>query len=435
MRAALLATALFALVSLVLLGTLPLWLDETLQLIETRDPSTTQMIAHLPRNSGAAPLGYLVQHYALGLTGYSISKARLPAALFGIATVLVVALLAAQVGVRYIWLAAGLFAALPETLRYATESRVYSQALFFSALATLIYFTLAKRPTAVLAVGYWLALTLAIYTQPYAASVGLAHLLWSTVQREFRAALYGGVAFALAALTFVPWYLWSRAAWAAGIAREGFHFSFSARTLLMLFREVPGAGYWGSGLLLVLCSIAVARRWPPARAQQLLLFLLAVPPVCVFAADAWSGYFVASRQFIWILPAVAILAAMAIERHARAAVVLYALLGVVCVRQSVRYFTAPRENWQAAATYLSDQVQRGACLMVAPSEHARLYEFFRPELERARCSSPRILLAITPATTNQQRDSAIASLIAQGYKEERGAAVGGSTILFFQRSP
>jgi 4-amino-4-deoxy-L-arabinose transferase-like glycosyltransferase len=435
MRAALSATASFALVAVALLGALPLWLDETLQLIETRDPSTTQMIARLPRNSGAAPLGYLVQHYSLGLTGYSIRKARLPAALFGIATVLAVGLLAAEAGVRYSWLAAALFAFFPESLRYATESRVYSQALFFSVLATLIYVTLAKRPTAGLAAGYWLALTLAICTQPYAASVGLALLLWSVVRREIKAALYGGVAFALAILAFLPWYLWSRAAWAAGIAREGFHFSFSARTLLMLFREVAGAGYWGSALLLILCAIAVARRYPHTRAQQLLICLLAVPVVCVLAGDAVAGYFVAARQFIWILPAIAILAAMAIERRARTAMVLYALLGIVCVRQSVRYFTAPHENWQAAASFISDQVQRGACLIVSPSDHARLYEFFRPELERARCIAPRMVLAITPVTNSQQRQSAIASLIAQGYTEQDETVVGKSAILFFQRSP
>jgi 4-amino-4-deoxy-L-arabinose transferase-like glycosyltransferase len=189
MRASLLVTALSALVAFGLLGALPLWLDEILQLIETRDPSTAQMIARLPRNSGAAPLGYLAQHYTLGLTGYGIQQARLPAALFGIATVLAVAFLAAEVGIRYNWLAAGIFAVFPESLHYATESRVYSQALFFSALSTLIYVVLAKRPKAVLACGYWLALTLAIYTQPYSASVGLAHLLWSAGHREFKAAM------------------------------------------------------------------------------------------------------------------------------------------------------------------------------------------------------------------------------------------------------
>ena len=433
MRASLFVTTFFALVTIALLGALPLWLDEILQLMETRDPSIAQMLVELPRNSGASPLGYLVQHYTLGLTGYSIEKARLPAALFGIATVLVVALLAAELGVRYYWLAAALFAVFPESLRYATESRIYSQALFFSVLSTLFYVMLAKRPTALLAAGYWLALTLAVYTHPYSVSVGLAHPLWSVAQRDFRTALRGGVAFALAMVAFLPWYLWSKAEWASGIVHQGFHFSFSARTPLMLFREVAGAGYWGSAVLLVLCTIAIARRGPPIRAQHLLLLLIAVPWVCVLPADALAGYFVAARQFIWILPAAAVLAAMAIERHVRIAVVLYALLGMVCIRQSIRYFTAPHENWQAATAFMSDQVQ-GGCLIVAPSELTQLCEFFHPELERARCSAPRMVLAITPAATNQQRESAIASLIAQGYKKQRETVVGMSSILLFQRS-
>src|SRR5271154_5838822 len=101
MRGALLATALFAVTVIWVLGTRPLWLDEILQLIETRDTSTAQMISRLPRNSGAVPLGYLVQHFSLKLTGYSIRRARLPAALFGIATVFGVALLAGEMGVRH----------------------------------------------------------------------------------------------------------------------------------------------------------------------------------------------------------------------------------------------------------------------------------------------------------------------------------------------
>jgi hypothetical protein len=162
---------------------------------------------------------------------------------------------------------------------------------------------------------------------------------------------------------------------------------------------------------------------------------VAVPLLSVLAADALAGYFVAARQFIWILPALAILAALASERHAPTAVVLYALLAIVSVRQSVLYFTAPHENWQAAATFISAQVQGGACLIVAPSDLAPLYDFFRPELERARCSAPRMLLAVTPAATLQRRESAIAALIAQGYKQLREADVGRSAILFFQRSP
>ena len=431
-RGALLSATLFAIAALAVAGVLPLWLDEILQLRETRDTSTAAMISRLPRNSGAAPLGYLVQQTTLKITGYSIRNARLPAALFSIATVLAVALVAAEVGIRYPWLAAALFAIYPVTLRYAAESRVYSQALFLSVLATLIYVRVAKNGTWGLAAAYWLALTAAIYTHPYSASVGLAHLAWSVRQREFRTAAYGCVALALAGLAFLPWYLWSKAAWASGIVSQGFHFSASIKTPLMVFREVAGAGYWGSALLLVLCSLAILTGRPFSRFQSLLLWLIAVPLLAVVAADALAGYFLAARQFMWILPATAILAAAAVERYRQFAAVLCVLFGLVSIRQSVVYFTAPHENWEAAADVIADQVKKGAGVLVAPSNNARLYEFFRPELSLARCQAPLMVLAITPAATREERAGAVSELNAQGYRQQNEILVGKSAVLSFR---
>ena len=168
------------------------------------------MIAGLPRSSGAAPLGYIVQQAALKMTGYSVRWARLPAALFAAAAVFAVACLRMELGLQRSWTGAVIFAAFPLTLRYATESRVYSQALFFSVLATLICVRLAVRPRWALARAYCLALTAAAYTQPYAASVGFAHVLWSVGWRNDRTAMLGGTALAVTFLAFVPWYLWSK---------------------------------------------------------------------------------------------------------------------------------------------------------------------------------------------------------------------------------
>ncbi len=435
MRAAVLITCLFAITAFTFLGARPLWLDEILQLIETRDPSVAQMIARLPRNSGAAPLGYVVQHFSLSLTGYSVPKSRLPAALFGILMVFAVALLAAQLHIRYNWLAAALFAIFPQTLRYATESRVYSQALFFAVVSTILYVALAKRPTLALAAGYWLALTLAVYTYPYAICVGLAHLAWSALDREFKTASYGCIAFTFAASAFLPWYLWSQERWSLGIAREGFHFSLSGRTPLMLFREILGAGYWGSAVLVILCFVTLANRWRSTRVIRLLLLLIAVPVICVLVADAAAGYFIATRQFLWIVPAISILGAMAVERRARTSAVLYVLLSIVCIRYTMQYFEDRRENWQAAAAVLSSRVRQGACLMAAPAEHARFYEFFYPDLEHAICtgSESRVALVITPVSTDKDRELTASKLRYQGYKEQQETSVGKSDILSFQR--
>jgi hypothetical protein len=156
--------------------------------------------------------------------------------------------------------------------------------------------------------------------------------------------------------------------------------------------------------------------------------------VSVFVADAVAGYFLAARQFLWVLPALAVLSAAGLQRHTCVGLVLLALLDAVCMRQSVRFFTAPRENWQADAVAIQERVTRGACLAFAPPEQARLYEFFQPALARGRCDAPRMVLATTPYTTREQQEIAIATLRARGYRLEREAAVGGSRVFSFRRN-
>jgi hypothetical protein len=198
---------------------------------------------------------------------------------------------------------------------------------------------------------------------------------------------------------------------------------------------VAGAGYWGSALLVVLCSLAIMTGRPSSRFQGLLLWLIAVPLVSVFAADALAGYFAAARQFMWILPATAILAATAVERYRNVGVVLCVLFGIVCIRQSVVFFTAPHEDWQAAAEVIADQVNKGACLVVAPADSARLYQFFRPELSRAHCQASVMVLAITPVSTREQREDAVAALTGQGYTQSSEVLVGRSAVVSFRHLP
>ena len=180
--------------------------------------------------------------------------------------------------------------------------------------------------------------------------------------------------------------------------------------------------------------MAIKRRYLTSRIHALLLLLIVVPLVSVFCADAWFDYFLAVRQFIWVLPAIAILAATAFEEYTRAGVTLAAALGIICMWQNFRYFTASHENWEAASDAIAEQVKRGACLVVAPPERARLYEFFSPELSRADCRSPTMVLAITPYTTRAQQETAAAALIKDRYRLERKTVVGRSVVVFY-RSP
>jgi 4-amino-4-deoxy-L-arabinose transferase-like glycosyltransferase len=432
-RSGLLLSLAFLALAVASSGVLPLWLDEVLQLLETRDTSVAQMLTVLPRNPGAAPLGYLVQQATLRMGGYSVRRARLPMALFASASVFLVALLASELGVKWPWLAATLFAMFPLTFRYATESRVYSQALFFSVLATLIYVRAARRPSWGWMVAYGLVLTAAIYTQAFAASVGLAHVLWSVLQREKILSWMSAAALASAILLFLPWYFWSRDKWAAGIGPDALHFSATFRTPLMLFRELAGAGYWGSGLLLILCAIAILSGMALPATRSLLILLIAVPMVAILAADLVFNYFIAARQFIWVLPALALLAAGAVEKYPRCGLTLATAFCFVGIMQSIKYFTASHEDFQLAAAELRMESQQGRCVAVAPKELSRLYEFFEPGLTPTSCDMPRLVLAVTPYTSEKDRTSATDEVMARGYKKEREEQLGGSSLVFFQR--
>ena len=59
---------------------------------------------------------------------------------------------------------------------------------------------------------------------------------------------------------------------------------------------------------------------------MLLIVWIATVPIAVLCGDAAFGYFIAARQIIWVLPAVAILAAADIERYPRTGLALAALL-------------------------------------------------------------------------------------------------------------
>jgi len=428
-----LVTAAFFLTALAVSGVLPLWLDEILQLIETRGTTASQLIQLLPRHPGAAPLGYLFQHAVFDIAGYSVRWARFPSAIFAAGAVFVTGWMAAQLGMKRPWLASALLAVFPLTLRYASESRTYAPALFFSALATVLFLRLRKTPGWFASAAYCLALIFAVYTQPYAISVGFAHAVWAIFDRDRRTTIRAGLGVAMALISFVPWYIWTKTIWASGIQGAGVRFAFSFKTPLMLFRELVGSGYWGSGILIILFIAASVCRPRESRAGLLLVLLIGVPALVAVAADGVFGYFVATRQIMWVMPAVAVLAGLGIERGTRAGLAVGTLLAVVCIWQTVRYFSGPHENWDIAANAIAAEVNRGACLVVVPAEEVRSYAFFRPELAESHCPATRSVLAITPYATSAQREKAASALMGAGYARISAREEGKSEIVVYRK--
>jgi 4-amino-4-deoxy-L-arabinose transferase-like glycosyltransferase len=429
----LVVSIIFVALAIALSSIRPLWIDEILQLLTTRQSSVAQLIVEVPRNPGASPLGYLIQQGSLRLTGYSVTAARLPEAVFGGAAVFMVALLAGQLGLRRGWISASLFAIFPLTLRYASESRVYAPALFFSVLATYIYVRIAQRPSAWLVAAYVLALTAAVYTQPFAASVGVAHIAWSVTEKDRKTALTGLAGLCFAMLAFLPWFLWARARWNAEIVIQEFSFAFSAKTPLMIFREILGAGYWGTGLLVILCAFCIRHCALGASQRNLIGLLIALPILGGVIVDAWFGYFIATRQFMWVLPACALIGAAALETRRKGAWITAALLALVCMQQSYKYFTSPYEDWGAAAALAEKEVGSDGCFLTFPAEHAKRYVFFAPELRVCGVPARHVVLALSPYASQRERDLAFERLKLIGYTLQRESKSGRFSMVSFVR--
>jgi hypothetical protein len=166
------------------------------------------------------------------------------------------------------------------------------------------------------------------------------------------------------------------------------------------------------------------------RTLVLLLLLIAVPLVGGLAADAVFDYFLAARQFLWLLPAVAILAVSAWETKPRETIALIVLAVLLCGDKTFKYFVQPEPNWGAAAAAISVETDRGACLQVMPSNAREIYAYFAPQLAQDPKDCPAVVAAVIPGWSE---DGLFEDLSRKGYTKLRTGTVGETSLTIFRR--
>ena len=370
-----------------LAGLRPLWLDEVLQLVASTQPDARSVIRWVTYNLGGAPLGFLAQRVFVLTMGLTPLATRAAPAIFGLLSAITLAGFARDLkaGATTVVLAACLVT--PMQLRYAVEARPYSQALFFALAALWCLWRLAQAPSWRLAAAYAALVTAGLYTQPLSAAVQLGALAALACGGQRRAVRLGGIALAIAGLLFAPWYLYARSAWHSGIAASHFGFSLSPRILEMLVREISGGGYVASLSLIGAAALGWRRADPLVR--RFLLGSIISGIVCAIAADAFSGYFFAVRQVLFVLPAVLLLAAAWLPSPRREwwQPGLLAIFLVASLVKDVRYFRSPGEDWPGAARALLAATSHGACAVVPSPEPKEMYQLFEPALSARFCNA------------------------------------------------
>ncbi len=433
--------AIYTLAAVLLSSRWPLWLDEITQLIGTRDvPNLGRLLQWVAENPGGAPLAHLSQRLCLNVLGFSELAARVPSIVSSLVACAGLLIIARQLRLRAAVLAVVLFALLPLQLRYACEGRPYAQALAFGVAATAAFLELRVRRSLKSTTLYALLLAAAVYSQPFAAFVGAAHLVWcgwalAGSQRRTTLGL-ALIANAAAAAAFVPWLVFAAARWQDAVSPTGYPF---LSILGILFRETCGS--YAICVLLVLGAI-VALRMPTmdGAARSFLLISIAVPIAGALAADVVAGYFVAARQFIFALPAIALLVATGFDtvlsRKPGVGWALCAMLALALIAQDASSSARPREDWAQATSAIEARTAQGDCLL-APE--GPVYVFFQPALQSNLCPADlkdarEVVLAVTSYTTAAQIDGMLRRLKAGGFSPDPEVQTAGvARIRSFRR--
>jgi len=361
------------------------WFDEAGQALAAQAEDIQQTLRVASRDYGSSPLDHLVTRLTARLVGDSEFGLRFAPAAWSLLTV--AALFACgNVLRRGLGNWAALYAALsPFAVRYAQELRFYALGLLLASLLIWLAALVARgrlRPTAPVWVMTALLAAAALYTHVYsflAALGGLAIVALAGPRRpDLRRAIWYGSALLAGLIAFSPWLLGAFNARPHPLGTSVFG-AQELRIVLAGFElltptggavtDLPAAGYPAAALGLSLAALLLAlfnaRRapWLPG-----LALAVGVSALLVIAATLNARYFFSQRQFLFLLPA-------------RALLFGFALLWLV--QQAGRLGSAAR--WLASAWLV--------IALAVPAHSWIAQDFHRAGMERSRAGAVAAFMA------------------------------------------
>lgn len=414
----------------------PFWLDEVVQLIGSAEPRVKDVTRWVLYNPGGVPIGYWTQHLVIALFGLTRLSARAGPAIFSLLSGAIIAGFNRRPNPATAAILLLTFFALPQQLRYAVEGRPYSEALVFCVASLWCLWRLSSGTSHWLGVAYCTLVIMGLYTQPLSAYVHVGALCALAVSRQYRAVRTGSLALGVAFLAFAPWYIHAQHAWHSGIVASGYHFALTPRLLLVVVRELAGGGYLSS--LSLLLAAAFGWKHTDSQLRRFLLGAVISGVLLPLMSDAVFGYFYASRQLLFVLPALTLLSvpagrSLGTDRWRWA---LIATLVLASCAKDISYFRGPSEDWQAGAQMLLNATDRGACAIIPAPDSSERYRFFEPGLSGRFCtetdaSGPALVLT-SPYSLQKSIDRVTDTLLARGYKRTGQSSVGRLRLMMFE---
>ena len=396
-----------AILRFVALGHKQLWLDEVIQAIHTSPRlSLRQVLTGVTYDRGAAPLDYLIQHYFLRIIGQSTYNLRLQAAFFGALTVIVLyVFVQGLLGRNVALISSALYAVYPLHHHYSQEARPYALFTLLTVSSYLCFWNLLKSGRRRDWIAYAIVTTLMLYSHYYGVFVIFSQAVFSLAllspgirdtiagirkpDLRFLAALAGVSGLAAALFSLWP-ILASRTIF--GYQPEPVHFGYK---LALSFVQQLGDGSFPLALILIALAVLGGKKLAAENQTGRLWFLLCwfVLPIPFMFLLLWiKDYFFAIRQFLFLTPALIVLAALGVSDLAelwagadarqwrKKAALLTALVAIVSLVVIGLHVPDRREDLRGAGLFLRQTVAASDAV-IAPQLSGVLAYYF-PQIDQ-----------------------------------------------------
>ncbi|HXG34058.1 MAG TPA: glycosyltransferase family 39 protein [Bryobacteraceae bacterium] len=374
---------------------LPLWVDEILSLREFVRKPVAEILTLFP-NQNQHMLYSLLARGSILLLGESAASLRLPAVLFGVASLWPLFLLGRRLlGVREALLTCALMTFSYHHVWFSQNARGYSASLFFTLLATWLWLEALEKNRRRWWAAYAVALAGGFWAQVSMAFVGAAHFLWwlfaGLRARRFRwsaVAAWAGAAgltlqfyalslpqFLTSALhEFSPETEWTNPAWFLIETFRSLQTGFAGPLAVLL-----------AGILTALGWIRVWRREPSAAAVMVLPGLLVAATMFGLRHNLWPRLFFFLMGFALLCLIAGIVAVPEVllrrraERTRRAAGVAAALLAVTASAATVpRCYILPKQDFPSARDYVDSLRRPGDMAATVGLANIAMNGFYAP---------------------------------------------------------
>lgn len=388
-----------------------LWTDELITVDFISEMSPLELLVLLPFIQPHLPVYYVLLDLWVGVVGVSAFTLRLPAALFGIATVALCYHLGTTLYDRNAGFVGAAFIAYSRFhVNHSQEARMYTLVTLLTVASTLWFVHARRRRTWPAAMGYASSTLLLVFTHPFAVFVPLgqaAFLLvdwaagsrgsladWLSFDREtlrrapFRVALGATWAVAGPVLLVLLWKLQDTRFWyvppatprnvantvAVVLGFEGLHTLVIAGGLLLVFGLVGVAiaydvrrptlteGVLGPTSLLVACVAGP--------------FLAVLTVSVVLTPMFWPRYVIAMLPPLVLLVGRGVTLLGGMTRPAVSVLVVVTVLALLTVPVVDLHTTTDREQWREVGATIDRKAQPGDVVLVADAITARSVEYY-----------------------------------------------------------